>query len=76
MDRDQTLATLHGAIATMDLPEMRKTATEMQDLRWIGRNMGLHNAGHPDFPAACEALHALGVDLVIGETLPRAAELT
>lgn len=62
----ETLATLHQAIATMSLPEQKKTSTDMQDLRWLGRNMGIQNAQHPQFQNAAAALKELGVRFVIG----------
>lgn len=60
------LAKLHLAIRDMDLPSQKKEATDFHDLRWLGRNMGIQNASHPQFQEAAAALEALGVTFVIG----------
>ena len=53
------IATLHSAIADMDLPSSRKTSEEIGDLRWLARNIGIRNAGHPRFGEAMIALKSL-----------------
>lgn len=68
MDQHEALHDLHDAVATMDVPDARKTATDPHDLKWLGRNIGMRNADHPKFASACRALRALGVDFIIGET--------
>lgn len=66
-DREDAVhvASLHAAIATMDLPSARKTARSSSDLAWIGRNMAIRNADHPRFDDAVLALHALGVSFIL-----------
>lgn len=64
------IADLHAAISGMELPEQRRTATEPSDLRWLGRNMALHNRDHPGLTRALTALRTvLGPDggMIIGE---------
>lgn len=67
MPMTAALEALHDAVSTMDLPEARKAASDPQNLRWIGRNMGIRNADHLRFPAACAALRALGVQMIVGD---------
>ncbi len=67
MQNQEALGRLHGATATMDLPEDRKTAQTEQDWRWLGRNMGIRNANHPRFQDAVRALQDLGVAFIMGQ---------
>ncbi len=64
MKTDKHLA-LHEAIATMDLPEQKKTAVDIHDLRWLGRNMALNNPDHPQLAEARGLLGALGISFVM-----------
>ncbi|AXK43828.1 hypothetical protein [Erythrobacter aureus] len=59
------VASLHDALATMDLPVEKKTALGEGSLRWLGRNMALHNAGHPRLDEARGILGRLGVSFVL-----------
>ena len=56
---------LHQVMATMDVPEQKATATESHDIQWLGRNLGLRNADHPDIEEARQILESLGARLVM-----------
>jgi hypothetical protein len=62
----EALSRLHQALETMNVPAQKKSATEMQDLRWLGRNIAMQNANHPQFKVAAGALEELGVTFVLG----------
>lgn len=67
MQNQEALDRLHAAAASMELPEIRKTAQTEQDWRWLGRNMGIRNAEHPRFQDAVKALQDLGVTFIMGQ---------
>ena len=50
---------LHILIADMDVPIMRKKATDVADLQWLMRNMGFRNSDHPAYAKAIDVLKAL-----------------
>jgi len=58
---DDTTERKQSALATMldmmDVPEMRKDATKIANIRWLGRNLAIQNSRHPMFISA--------IDLVI-----------
>jgi hypothetical protein len=45
---------LQDILATMDVPEIRKG-----DMRWLGRNLGVQNANHPQYSEAMDLLRQL-----------------
>jgi hypothetical protein len=53
------LAAFQAAVADMDLPPSRKASDEAGDLRWLARNMGIRNAGHPRYAEAMDLLRRL-----------------
>lgn len=45
---------LHNILMIMDVPEKRK-----DDIRWLGRNLGIRNGSNPKFKRADEILKIL-----------------
>jgi len=55
----QDIETLRRLISSMDLPDWRKTQDTPHNLRWIARNMGIRNSGHPNYQEARQILARL-----------------
>jgi len=49
---------LKELLNNMDVPEKRKELN-LQNLRWLGRNLAIQNRNHPDFPMAKQLLATL-----------------
>ena len=53
---DDTTERKQSALATMldmmDVPEMRKDVTNLSNVRWLNRNIGVRNGKHPMFKSA------------------------
>jgi hypothetical protein len=56
------VASLGRILATMDIPELRRTAERLADvhnLRWLSRNIQFRNSQHPQFESACDLIAKL-----------------
>jgi len=56
------VASLGKILATMDIPELRRTAERLADvhnLRWLSRNIQFRNGQHPQFEEACDLIAKL-----------------
>ena len=52
-------ATLAELIEPMHVPEYRRDVTDSSNVRWLARNLGIHNGQHPNYPQARRILRAL-----------------
>jgi hypothetical protein len=43
----------------MDIPAMRRDLNDPSNLRWLGRNLPIRNADHPDIDEAVALVRAL-----------------
>jgi hypothetical protein len=41
---------------TMDIPQARRDVSNLSNVRWLMRNLGANNSGHPHFSAAITQL--------------------
>ena len=56
MEQEQQLLEI---LDTMDLPQLRKDATNVHHLRWLERNIMVRNSQNPRFNEAMELVRAL-----------------
>lgn len=55
-------------LATMDIPAMRRDTGDINNLRWLSRNVPMRNASHPQFRELMELLRVtLGGCCSLGE---------
>lgn len=57
-------ASLKTLLQVMDVPPAR-LALSSADIHWLGRNLALRNAAHPDLDRARELLRVSGANLVM-----------
>jgi hypothetical protein len=60
--REQAVVDLVKILATMDIPELRRSRealADMQNIRWLGRNIMFRNSQHPQCEAACGLIRQL-----------------
>lgn len=46
-------------IEDMSVPQLRRDATQLGNLMWLARNLGIRNAGHPNLDAAFAIIRSL-----------------
>jgi len=56
---------LREILSTMTLPVQKAGAGTDADIQWLGRNVALRNAGHPDLDEARDLLEKAGARLVM-----------
>lgn len=59
-----TAANLRTLLQAMDIPPARLALTTA-DIQWLGRNLAMRNAAHPDLDCGRELLRASGAGLVL-----------
>jgi len=50
-------AWLNDLLSTMDIPDMRRDITDISNVRWLLRNIGVRNSKNVAFPEAIAVLH-------------------
>jgi len=56
MDAHQREIKLKAILEKMDIPEQRRAALSLRNLRWLNRNMSINNSKHPLLPRAVKLL--------------------
>ena len=56
---------LRVIMGTMEVPPQKAQAATDTDIQWLGRNLGLRNAAHPDMEEARDLLEGAGAKLVV-----------
>ena len=53
-DVERKRSALSTILNTMNVPDFRKDATRMSNIRWLSRNLRIQNSEHPMFDTANE----------------------
>ena len=56
---------LRAIMKTMDVPPQKAEASDPASIQWLGRNLGLRNASHPDMEEARGILEKAGARMVV-----------
>ncbi len=59
ISESQSRPRLRELLETMDLPFLRKVVADVNDLKWLNRNLIAQNNRHPDFEEAMEIIVSL-----------------
>jgi hypothetical protein len=47
---------LKELISRMDVPDLRRDLTKLENIRWLNNNLGFRNSQHPNYREAMEKI--------------------